>query len=90
MLPRLRRQRQARERFLREAQAAAAVKHDHVVTIYQVGEDRGMPFLAMEFLEGETARRAADEGAAVADRREVVRHRPGDRRGPGRRPRAAG
>jgi serine/threonine protein kinase len=44
----------ARRRFLREAQVAAALKHDHVVTIYQVGEDRSVPFLAMEFLEGES------------------------------------
>jgi serine/threonine protein kinase/endo-alpha-1,4-polygalactosaminidase (GH114 family) len=42
-----------RARFLREAQTAAAVKDDHVVSIYQVGEDRGVAFLAMEFLEGE-------------------------------------
>ena len=34
--------------------AAAAIEHDHIVTIYQVGEDRGVPFLAMEFLEGES------------------------------------
>jgi formylglycine-generating enzyme required for sulfatase activity/serine/threonine protein kinase len=44
----------ARERFLREARAAAALKHPHVVTIYQVSEDRGTPFLATEFLEGES------------------------------------
>ncbi|MBI1914599.1 MAG: serine/threonine protein kinase [Planctomycetes bacterium] len=44
----------AGKRFLREAQATAAIKHDHIVTIYQVGEDRGVPFLAMELLEGET------------------------------------
>jgi serine/threonine protein kinase len=44
----------ARQRFLREARAAAAIKHDHIVTIYQVGEDRGLAFLAMELLEGET------------------------------------
>jgi hypothetical protein len=44
----------ARQRFLREARAAAAVRNDHVVTIYQVGEDRGIPFLAMELLHGET------------------------------------
>jgi hypothetical protein len=44
----------ARQRFLREAQAMAAVKHDHVVTIYQVDQDRDVPFLAMEFLAGET------------------------------------
>jgi serine/threonine protein kinase/Leucine-rich repeat (LRR) protein len=44
----------ARERFLREARAAAALKHDHVVTIHQVGEEHGVPFLTMELLEGES------------------------------------
>src|SRR5262249_16071962 len=43
----------AGQRLLREAQAAAALKHDHIITIHQVGEDRGVPFLAMEFLDGE-------------------------------------
>jgi serine/threonine protein kinase len=43
---------QAKQRFLREAKACAALRHDHIITIYQVGEDRGVPFLAMEFLEG--------------------------------------
>ncbi len=42
-----------RQRFLRKAQAMAAVKNEHVITIYQVGVDRGVPFLAMELLEGE-------------------------------------
>ncbi len=53
MLPALAESEEARERFLREARAAAKLKHDHIVTIFQVGEDRGTPFLAMEFLEGE-------------------------------------
>jgi hypothetical protein len=44
----------ARQRFLNEARTMAAIKHPHVVTIYQVGEDRGVPFLAMELLEGES------------------------------------
>jgi WD40 repeat protein/tRNA A-37 threonylcarbamoyl transferase component Bud32 len=44
----------SRQRFLREAQAMAAVRHDHVVTVFQVDEAGGAPFLAMEFLEGMT------------------------------------
>lgn len=43
-----------KQRFLREARAAAKVKHDHVVTIYQVGEEGTVPFLAMDLLEGES------------------------------------
>lgn len=42
-----------RQRFLREAQAAAQVEHDHICPIYQVGEDNGVPFIAMPFLKGE-------------------------------------
>jgi tRNA A-37 threonylcarbamoyl transferase component Bud32 len=44
----------ARERFMREARAMAALKNDHVVTVYEVGIANNLPFLAMEFLEGET------------------------------------
>lgn len=44
----------ATERFLREAQAVAAVRHENVVAIYQVGQDQEVPFLAQELLEGET------------------------------------
>lgn len=44
----------AKSRFLREAQATAALEHDHIVPIYQVGEDRGVPFIAMQYLRGES------------------------------------
>ncbi len=53
MLPTLAVSASARQRFLREARTAAAIDHDHIVHIYQVGEDRGVPFLAMQFLKGE-------------------------------------
>jgi serine/threonine protein kinase len=43
---------EVRERFVREAQAMAAISHDHIVTVYQVGRDGGVLFLAMECLRG--------------------------------------
>jgi hypothetical protein len=42
----------ARQRFLREARAAATIEHDHIVAIYAVDEDRGVPYLAMPLLKG--------------------------------------
>jgi serine/threonine protein kinase/Leucine-rich repeat (LRR) protein len=42
----------ANERFLREARLQAALEHENVVTIFQVGEERGVPFLAMPLLKG--------------------------------------
>jgi len=42
-----------RERFLREAQAAVVVEHDHIVAIHQIGEEKGIPFIVMPFLQGE-------------------------------------
>ena len=45
---------QNKERFLREARAAAAIEHPHIVAIFQVGEDNGVPVLAMPVLQGES------------------------------------
>jgi len=53
MLPHLAAHPTARQRFLREARAAAALQHDRIVPIYQVGEERGVPFLVMPFLRGQ-------------------------------------
>lgn len=52
----------ARARFLREARACAALKNDHVITIHQVGEERGVLFMAMELLEGMPLDRWLKEG----------------------------
>jgi serine/threonine protein kinase len=51
----------ARRRFTREAQAAAAVTHPHVITIHAVGEWRGRPFLVMEFVTGLSLQQRIDD-----------------------------
>ena len=49
-------QQDRRRRFFQEARAASVLNHPHILTVYEVGEDDGKPYIAMEYVEGETLR----------------------------------
>jgi serine/threonine-protein kinase len=51
----------ARRRFLREARAAAAVAHEHVVAVFAVVETAGLPFLVMEYVPGRSLQDRLDQ-----------------------------
>ena len=78
MLPGVAEKASARERFQREARLAAKIENDHVVAIHHVAEERGVPFLVMPLLQGESLedwlrRREVERPAAPADTAEVLR-----------------
>jgi serine/threonine-protein kinase len=53
---------EARARFKREAQAAARLQHPNIITVYELGEHEGAPFMALELLEGVDLQRAIEGG----------------------------
>jgi serine/threonine protein kinase len=55
----------ARERFLREARAAAAVNHEHVVAVHAVGETNRLPFLVMEYVNGRSLQDRIESEASL-------------------------
>ncbi len=53
------------KRFFREAQSAGALQHPNIVTIYDMDEDEGIPFIAMEYIEGKSLSKIIEEKGKI-------------------------
>jgi len=53
------------KRFFREAQSAGALQHPNIVTIYDMDEDDGIPFIAMEYIEGKSLSKIIEERGQI-------------------------
>ena len=76
-----------RERFIAEAQAVAKVEHENIVAIYEVGEQRGVPYLAMPLLRGESLEDRLKGNPGPLPLADVLLHGREIAAGAGRRPR---
>jgi serine/threonine protein kinase/Tol biopolymer transport system component len=65
---------EAKERFLREAKAAAAIDHPNICHVHEIGEEDGKTFIAMAYLEGESLEERITEGPlSIKDALDVAR-----------------
>ncbi len=53
------------ERFYREARSAGTLQHPNIITIYELGQEGDTPFIAMEFLEGESLEKVIERGSVL-------------------------
>ncbi|MBI1832624.1 MAG: serine/threonine protein kinase, partial [Planctomycetes bacterium] len=65
MLPKFASRAKSKERFLREARTAASIENDHIIAIFEVDEDNGIPFLTMPVLKGESLHARLDRETSL-------------------------
>ena len=61
--PELTKDKEAKDRFLIEAQAAAALSHPNICTVHEINEEEGISFIAMEYVEGQSLKAKIDKGS---------------------------
>ncbi len=60
------------ERFYQEARISGTLSHPNIVTLFDIGEEKGVPFLAMEYVEGQTLSDLIDQGVRFGPERVVA------------------
>ena len=60
------------ERFYQEARISGTLSHPNIVTLFDIGEENGLPFLAMEFVDGKTIAEVIDEGIRFKPERVIA------------------
>ena len=65
------------ERFYHEARISGTLSHPHIVTLFDIGEEHGIPYLAMEYVPGDTVSALLEKGPRFAPERVVERRQPG-------------